>query len=305
MKVLIVESSVKKLGGGLTNQAGNCIAIKRHLERLNIFCRMVFSNESIDESEQYSIIIISSGDPYMQKEKFIRLIDNQKYCKVGWIGNDYTVKMNIAFKKYIKFCITNFDCKKESDGVRHLKVNLNCLVSQKIRPYITPKYGPLYFGSYRKNRLPYFKKYLGSRDTGVMLSSSSKYAQTFQKNKLTPRMVSELSWKKNRETLLLFSSSLYIEDLDTHASYSYLAARFYEANFCNTVTFFDESCRNTVNKSGYPIGEFYFVNSAQELMAKSLQIPNDNSIRDLVKFNEIALTEKEIVLNEMASFLLE
>lgn len=124
--------------------------------------------------------------------------------------------------------------------------------------------GVVYYGSFRKGRIEYFKKYL---NRGVTLSTHHSNHNKFRDLGVEPKFVPRIDWFG--AGLSPYKASLYIEDELTHNNYNYLANRFYEALNYNCTPLFDVSCDRTVALSGYPVPEDYFVDSGGEVLSKS------------------------------------
>lgn len=107
--------------------------------------------------------------------------------------------------------------------------------------------GCIYWGSFRKGRTPYFQKYLASG--AVTISTHQKNREKFEAIGVSGPFIPRLDIDGGG--LTRFRTALYIEDEVTHTHYNYLANRFYEALSWGVLPVFDESCRGTVDKSGY------------------------------------------------------
>jgi hypothetical protein len=240
-------------------------------------------------------------------ERFVQLMDNQKNCKIGWIANEFELFCNDFIKKRgLDFMITNFEewgVKKAHTHNKYLMTNLNALQARERNPLIPTdkKYDVCYYGTYRKYRDPYFKKYM-IKD--MVLSTSTKNVKRFLLAGCEDCWLTDkFSWEAGNETLNLFRASLYIEDTKTHKLYNHLANRFYEGLYCNCAVFFDRNCENTILKSKYPIESWFIIDSYEELLDKLHRTDivrlesflNDNTI--------MALADKNRCLNEIQTFL--
>lgn len=151
-------------------------------------------------------------------------------------------------------------------------VNLNCLVFAP-KETTNPKEGCVYYGSFRKNREPSFRKYLQGK---VTVSTHQKNREKFNAIGVSGPFIDRINWSK--EGLSSFYSSLYIEDEINHNNYNCLANRFYEALNYSVLTLFDIECQNTISMSGYDIPPYCMVSNEQELTLKTqFQMPE---IRD-------------------------
>ena len=123
--------------------------------------------------------------------------------------------------------------------------------------------GVVYYGSFRKGRIEYFKEYLRGL---VTVSTHHSNHVKFQALGVEPNFVPRVDWSKGG--LFDYDLSLYIEDEITHENYNHLANRFYEALNYDCCPIFDKSCLNTVVKSGYDISEDYFVGCHDDIAGK-------------------------------------
>jgi hypothetical protein len=196
--------------------------------------------------------------------------------------------------------ITNVDEKsskivtKYTDKWHH--VNLNSLIFKPVNTEDCQKEDGVYYGSYRKGREKYFKKYF---DT-VLVSTHVKNRDKFLALDVNPNFIGRIDWKK--EGLAPYKASLYIEDEITHLRYHFLANRFYEALNYGVVPIFDKSCSNTLKLSGYDISEDYIVDSAEEFAQKVNNLP-ENYKEDLESWKIKAAQEKEDTLKEITNIL--
>lgn len=150
-----------------------------------------------------------------------------------------------------------------------LTVNLNALCyDQQARPARTfEPTGIVYYGSYRKGREPYFKKYLSS---GIIdISTHSKNREKFQAIGANGPFIGRLNIASG--DLTGYEKSLYIEDTVTHRHYNHLANRFYEALSWGVAPVFDVSCSATVSEAGYD--KATFVNSPQDAVSVNVHVP--------------------------------
>ena len=302
MKICVIDSSVQLKKGTTVNvHEHNCRIIIRYLERRGIFCKFYHSNEPfIDVSEQFDVILLSYASFYMDFKKFVTLMENQKNCKIGWITNEYNLEPNSSFKKFITFIISNFEQYGKWKNYQYLMVNLNSLLMRDRGKEFLKKYDMIYYGTYRPDREKYFKKYLKG---DFLLSTSSKNMKRYKSLGCDCRYMNKLIWRKGSETLNLFKASLYIEDEKTHELYNHLANRFYEGLIFNVVPFFDKSCMNTIQKSGYSIGNFFIVDSYEEIAERVKQIPNDIVNKSMAEFYDKAMTEKDQALKDIYEFI--
>lgn len=142
-------------------------------------------------------------------------------------------------------------------------INLNSLIFNP-KETNNEKSGCVYYGSFRKDREPSFRKYLKGR---VKVSTHQKNREKFNTIGVNGPFIDRINWSK--EELSNFETSLYIEDEVNHNNYNCLANRFYEALNYNVLTFFDYSCKNTIALSGYDVPTYCVVSSEEELVGKT------------------------------------
>lgn len=304
MKILIVETSPVSLNSDVTVHVRNSVEICKYLS-INHECRLVSKEEEItDVGEQFDFIIFVSATFYFKHEKFSELMDNQKNCKIGWMANEYELFANDFLKTRMDFMITNFEewgVKAAHKHDKYLMTNLNALQALPRNKLTDKEYDICYYGTYRKYREPYFKKYLVD---DMILSTSGKNVKKFQILGCDCWLTDKFSWKPNDETLNHFKASLYIEDTKTHKLFNYMANRFFEGLFCNCAMFFDKSCINTINRDIYKIPNCFIVDSYSELTDKIKTI-DIQQVDDFLNVNtQKALEDKDQCFNEIEQFLL-
>ena len=184
-----------------------------------------------------------------------------------------------------------------------IQVNLNSLVyNPDTQPVVddtqtslfdsdSESKGAVYYGSFRKGRTEYFKKYLNG---GITLSTHHSNHNKFRDLGVEPNFAPRIDWFG--AGLIPYKASLYIEDEVTHNNYNYLANRFYEALNYNCTPLFDVSCARTVALSDYPISEDYFVSSGDEVLDKS-------QLNFLPDWKAMAKQEKKHTLERLVEVL--
>lgn len=271
----------------------------RYFIRQGIFCTLYYNKDFVDINHQYDFILVFGLIRGLQNVAFQNLYRAQKNAKVGVVISNHTEGANLGILSVASFLITNHDWYPWQRGKDQCILNVNSLLAKTPSLDRVKKYHAVYYGNYRPGREFYFKKYFNNPELIVSGSGYdiSKFRCIGKVCKLTPR----LKWKKGVETLGLFRASLYLQD--EGYNYHFLSRRFYEALNCKVVSFFDSSCRATVKRSHYPIKDFYIVDSSGELLSKALQIPNDQTIKDLKIFQDMALQEKDATLKDIYKFL--
>lgn len=170
-------------------------------------------------------------------------------------------------------------------------MNLNSLVYQhsENRSFADKEKDLIYYGSFRKNRSKYFKKYFTEN---LVVSSHAKNVEKFKTAGISANFIPRIDW--NKDGLKQYLCSLYIEDEVTHTHYNHLANRFYEALNYNAVPIFSEECRGTVEKSGYLIPSNLFFSDISQMWETVDWVKNNpkDVLSYLNVFGEFARKEK-------------
>lgn len=229
--------------------------------------------------QPYDNIICNYASFYMPWEAYFdKLMTVQKEARLWWMVNDHDVEDNILLRNILK--ATN--CKRTygvisnntREGFRQWilrkwiekektrlqdcidewhTINLNALTFKDHRNdkpdtwFRHDMIPAVYWGSWRKWRLPYFLKY---SHPNVYFSTSPKNYRKLVENGCHYQYLPPLMWGDNG-SLMGANATVYIEDQHTHNNYAYLANRFYEAISYGVTVGFDESCTNTVSHCGY------------------------------------------------------
>ena len=303
MRILIIETASISEATTIAH-VRNSIEIKNYLKQRGHECYLIDVKSRIkDTKKQFDVIMFAAATFYFDFTRIEELINNQKNCRVGWITNEFELFANNFIKDHMTFIINNFDkagIKKAHKYDDLLTTNLNTLMAQPRNPKVKKKYDLCYWGTYRKYRVDYFKKYF---DENMLLSTSIKNIKKFQDIGVNCFVTDKLSWKKGEESLNLVKASLYIEDTKTHKWFNYMANRFFECLFCNTALFFDQSCINTIVKDVYWIDEYFIVGGPLELKQKINNLDEDLLEDFLITNTERALEQKQITLKEIERFL--
>lgn len=250
--------------------------------------------------QKYDNIICSYASPYMKYKMFVPILENNPDATLWWMVNDHDLEDNPLLRQIIKHGKRkiNMLCNNPRDGYRgwilRKKIkndekefvgylndfidewhthNLNVLLFDPTLIDMSPREkGLIYYGTYRKWRLDDMLKYQGRYLT---LSASSTAMAKYKENGVDDcQFTDKLIWTLGSETLKQYKYSLYVEDIHTHENFAHMANRFYEALMCGCITFFDESCRNTIEKSGYEIDERCIVSSKKELEQRIINLDN-------------------------------
>lgn len=231
-------------------------------------------------NQPYDNIICNYASFYMPwRAYYDKILNEQKDARLWWMVNDHDVEDNILLRNVLK--ATN--CKRtygvisnntregfrqwilrkwiEKDKVRlndciddwHT-INLNALTFENFTDelpdptwLVKENYPAIYWGSWRKWRLPYFQKYAHQ---DIYFSTSSKNEQKLLEGGCLYRYIGPLSWGAGG-TLHDANATVYLEDPHTHSNYAFPANRFYEALSYNVTVAFDESCSDTAETMHY------------------------------------------------------
>ena len=278
MKIALIESYPNKkinYNKQIDVHLRNSISISKYLQA-DLLCEESDFLKAV--KKEYDVLILGYATRYSPFHLIRQLIEKNKSAKKFAISNEYnSVSIVGGFAPYE--LIMNYE--KAEGGESVLKthfVNLNLLMSNKANRIIEKKYDCVYYGTFRPNRVKYFKIYL--RDE-IYLSTSKKNLKKFKHIGCSPRYINKLSFIRGFETLNLFKYSLYIEDEYTHLIFNNLANRWYEAGICNVVMFFDINCRNTVERSEI----FHFISQIEYYFVKDY-VDLQNKIKELKMLRE-------------------
>lgn len=299
LTIAIIETSPKS-DSTIDAHTRNSIILSEHLNKKHD-CDLLFSNDAV-LLKQYDFIIFSYASFYFDFRKFKILIENQKNCKYGWITNEYNLSPNSYFKNLISFSITGFPQSSKKITENQCSINLNTWLLKSKTKNNVKKHDLIYYGTFRVNREIYFRKYF--KEKNIYVSTSSKNQKKFKNIDCNPIYIEKLNWTENRETLSLFNASLYIEDEFSNDNFTNIANRFYEALYCNTASFFDESCRKTIKQSNVQIDEFFIVNSTKEINEKIKSKDFKEKSLNQISINyKLAVQEKQDTLKQVQQFI--
>jgi hypothetical protein len=237
-------------------------------------------------------------DNITEKCKFI---ENHPEAKIIRFFNEYNLSENSSLRKIfekrpVDYLITNYEREiiKNKIFKQRIVLNVNCLTMFDFKKDFLKekKYeNPIYWGTFRRGRIDYFKKYLIDKD--IFLSTSIKNISKFKKIGVN---VSFLKQIKNigseRCFLKNFYFTFYIEDKVTHTNYNFPANRFYEALSYDIVMFYDINCKNTFEKYGVKIDDDFWIDSIKDLKAKAKTKFYKDFIEKQKKLKEYAFEEK-------------
>lgn len=274
MKILIIDSHKGAEKGIPQNMHWQNAKILANFLNADLIWSYPSVNNKIKTG--YDVIIFVHASHYSYID--IDWINNNKTAKLFYITNEYNLGEPMILWKIAKqgrkySVIANHPASASKVVLKYTDnwhiVNLNVLIynpkNQLIKNTLfdIERKGCVYYGSFRKDRVSYFKKYL---DGNVLLSTHPKNTDKFRNVGVTSKTANRINWHDNG--LFYFKQSLYIEDIKTHTHYNYLANRFYEALNYNCVPIFGNECKGTVLKSGYNISEEYFIETSAEIKHK-------------------------------------
>lgn len=296
MKILVIDShkSTKRV------PANNLHWINANQIALSLNADIIWSYKGVNDRiiGGYDAIIFVHASHYSFVDK--AWLDASPNARLFYVTNEYNLGepriLWMAAKEGRKYeVIANHPSEASKVVMKYVnrwhQVNLNALCVDptiQIDSNIERCKTPIYYGSFRKDRAKYFQMYLDS----VIVSTHKKNHSKFLELGVIPNFIPRIDWSK--DGLSKFMYSLYIEDEKTHTHYNYLANRFYEALNYEVVSLFDKSCIGTIQKSGYPIGSQYIINSPSDLVGKLKEAPPFP-----LSWKTIALREKERCLEQI------
>ncbi len=232
---------------------------------------------------KYDNIICNYASFYMPwKAYFERIMDTQRDARLWWMVNDHDVEDNVLLRNILKATgckrtygvISNnsregfrqWILRKWIDkGVRRLNdcidewhtINLNALTFEdrtmdRYAPnsfdLLPLSYPTIYWGSWRKWRLPYYQRYAHPE---IFFSTSAKNRKKLEANGCGDyTFIDKLQWGRDG-TLARSNVTVYLEDPHTHDNYAFPANRFYEAISYDVNVYIDKHCRKNAERFGY------------------------------------------------------
>lgn len=309
-----------------TNRVGSCATTAVMVHLRNALCLHRELGIDLIEGEadahkltenKYDHIICSYASFYMPWKAYFDGV-MQSDARLWWMVNDHDVEDNVLLRNVLK--ATNCERKygvisnnsREGfrqwilrkwiiKGERRLNeciddwntINLNALTYENFDGIAEQNYPVLYWGSWRKWRLPYFKKYSNPM---IYFSTSTKNRKKLVANGCEFSYLDKLSWGNDSE-LLMATATIYLEDPHTHTNFAFPANRFYEALGYGVQIYFDESCRPNAEKFGY--NGIQFINSPDEALALAShgrkQLP--------IEWKQRAQSEKDRALRQIGALV--
>lgn len=298
MKIAILDV---RQGSGRVAAKSYTVAYRNLCVLRDHFNADLFVNASeIKQDSDYDIIICGFGSTSCERERSTDFLMRNKSARLFWLVGEYEQstfdplfysRREFEVIKNFEHSIRNKRCSKQ-----HF-VNINTLLARPQNKPVQKKYGCVYYGRWRPDRLPYFERYLHDP---LYLSTGSKNIKEYFHRGCSPRIIAPLSWSASRETLNLFAASLYIEDVYTHTHYNCLANRYYEALFCGAVPLFDASCANTLRRSGIQDYDWHVVECLSDVTNKVESI-GECQINRVSRWAEEAVVERKKSLEQISA----
>lgn len=316
MKILLIDSHKGSTAEPAQNLHWlNAERLKNHLESIGHDVNFIWSYPTVNDNitTGYDRIIFNhtSRYSYISDEWITKNAD----AKMFYITNEYNLGEPLLLWSLVKNGLIKYDVianhpDAASKVVRkyvndwHI-VNLNALIIQP-EPYedqhsffVTERKNCVYYGSFRKDRQQYFKKYLS--DGKILISTHVKNRNKFKQLGITGPFIDRINWEG--KGLSAFKTSLYMEDETTHTHYNFLANRFYEALNYNTFPLFDKSCIGSFTKSGYfKLPDYAIVDNVADVEYITEALP-DTHTAYLDRWRKEALYEKRLVLDEITKLV--
>lgn len=242
-------------------------------------------------------------NPEMVKEKFdvilipytfqfynqitSEILNNNAQAKYIRYFNEYNMSENSSMIKFFKqhpiyyLIVNHFGYEPIKYYEKKLIFNTNCLAYNDLDvSKDEKKYDIIYYGTFRKDRIKYFKEYF---DDNIIISTSKKNIKQFLRfcDFKNLKFIPPILIKNNHNILRKFKYSLYLEDPYTHTHYNFPANRFYEALKFKVVQFFDANCLNTFKTYGIDISDFVVEN--REQLQKRVKTEDYNKLWDVQK----------------------
>lgn len=247
---------------------------------------------------KYDCFLLPFNTQYLPFSLIEKIIEKNPTAKRVLFRNEYDFQSVSPVFPPPWIEIANYEASRaKGDSVESFfSLNLNLILAKKENALTNKPYECIYYSTFRENRHKYHKIYLKDK---MILSTSKKNVIKFIKSGVNCKFIEKLTWEPRRETLNLFKYSLYLEDEFTHTFFNNLSNRWYEAEFCNNVVFFDKNCLNTIRKSEIAPYidqiKFYLVEDYEELQEK-IRICNAN-FQDHLEIQK-KWRKKELVLRE-------
>lgn len=265
----------------------------------------VSASELRRAASDFDVIICGFGATSTEREESTKFLQRNGDAKLFWLVGEYeqSTFAPLFYCKRKYHVIKNFEHEiKNKQAAEQSFVNLNALLAQPApADDLDRPYGGLYYGRWRDDRSVYFNRYL---QDGIHLSTSPKNMKVFAAHGCSPIYARTMAWGGHRETLRLFSASLYIEDKFTHTHYNCPANRYYEALHCGVPIVSQPEAAATWDKAGVDVGGWRIVKDAAEFSKVANDLKNDNGMRNVALLQQrlwanAAVAERESVIAQI------
>jgi hypothetical protein len=313
MKFLIIDSHKGNQTTPQNLHWLNADKIRNHLVSLGHTVDLIWSYPTVNDTINvgYDCIIFNHASRYSYISD--EWLHKNSTAKLFYITNEYNLGEPLVLWSWVKNreekfrVISNHEMSASKVVKKYIEswdiVNLNTLILEDTPKVIShgffdfKKEKCIYYGTFRKNREKYFRKYMNGN---VLISTHAKNRSKFESIGVTGPFRDRINWSE--EGLKLYKTSLYIEDESTHTNYNFLANRFYEALNYGVFPLFDISCMNTLKLSGYDIPSYAMVDNPEQIEYITEHLP-DSSINQLSSWRSKALEEKRIVLEHITKLI--
>lgn len=182
---------------------------------------LIWSYPTVNESIQsnYDIIIFNHASHYNYVD--YKWLQESPNARLFYIVNEYNLgeprPLWMAIKDGRRYSVIANHQPNISKIVKKYVlswnvVNINSLIFNPRETIDFEKDGCIYYGSFRKNRIPSYQKYLTKE---IIISTHKKNIQKFQDIGIDRNFISRIDWSKNG--LSKYKYSLYLEDEITHS----------------------------------------------------------------------------------------
>ena len=291
----------------------NADKLRKHLVSVGHEVNLIWSYPSVNDRIEggYDCIIFNHASRYSYiSDEWLK---QNSEAKLFYVTNEYNLGEPLVLWSWVKTqgkqfdVIANHEMSASKVVKRYVKtwniVNLNTLIveetphAQEHQFFSFDKQNCIYYGSFRKDRVKYFQKYLTGE---IVVSTHAKNRFKFEDIGISGPFRDRIDWAK--DGLTLYKTLLYIEDVSTHDNYNFLANRFYEALNYNVFPLFDVSCKKTLELSGYNIPDYALVDNPSQVMYITNDLP-ESSTQHLNMWRTQALIEKKQVLDHITQLV--
>lgn len=313
MKLLIIDSHKGNRSTPQNLHWLNASKIQAHLVSVGHSVDLIWSYPDVNDviHTGYDVIIFNHASRYSYISE--EWIYQNPDAKLFYITNEYNLGEPLVLWSSVKKAGRRYDVIANHPAAASKVVkkyvntwnilNLNALIVEKEPIELAHSFfsyersGCIYYGSFRADRVNYFKKYFNKN---ITVSTHVKNRYKFENIGIKGNFIDRINW--SGDGLGLYKTSLYIEDESTHKNYNFLANRFYEALNYNTFPLFDTDCKNTLELSEYNIPPFAVVDGPEQLDYITHHLPN-NYTDYLLQWREKALQEKADVLDTITKLV--